>query len=243
MGQQEHIENSGGEAIAPLKAIGPRKSLGEHVFETLRQAIVSGQMAPGDRLVESRIAQALAISRTPVREAIHKLEREGFIRRRPQGGFTVLGFSRRDIQETFEIRSVLESYAARLAAVKHRASELDDLAQIAETFQQILDAGRLERLVEINTAFHDMLYDLSRNPRLVKMINSLRDQIYRFRRMILEDEQLARQSNRDHRRMIEHMRRRDADGTERLVREHILRGQNAILHNFDRLDDKSAFSG
>ncbi len=241
--EQQHIEKSGGEAIGPLRAIGPRKSLGEHVFETLRQAIVSGQMAPGDRLVESRIAQALEISRTPVREAIHKLEREGFIRRRPQGGFTVLGLSRRDIEETFEIRAVLESYAARLAAVKHQASELDDLARIAASFQQSLDAGQLARLVEINTAFHDMLYALSRNPRLVKMINSLRDQIYRFRRMILEDEELARSSNRDHRRMIEHMRRRDADGTERLVREHILRGQKAILHNFDRLDGRNASSG
>jgi branched-chain amino acid transport system ATP-binding protein len=97
------MEKSGHRDGGPLKAIGPRKSLGEHVFDTLRQAIVSGHMAPGDRLVESRIAQALEISRTPVREAIHKLEREGFICRRPRGGFTVLGFSRKDIEETFEI--------------------------------------------------------------------------------------------------------------------------------------------
>ena len=222
--------------MEPLKAIGPRKSLGEYVFDTLRQAIVRGQMAPGDRLVESRIAQALEISRTPVREAIHKLEREGFICRRPRGGFTVLGFSRKDIEETFEIRSVLESYAARLAAVKHRPHELEKLERSVDAFQQCLEAGQMERLVEINTEFHDMLYTLSRNPRLVKMINTLRDQIYRFRRMILEDTRMAQASNQDHRRMLERIRQRDAAGTERLVRRHILKGQEAILSNFRELN-------
>jgi DNA-binding GntR family transcriptional regulator len=236
MAQVEHREKSNNVDIGPLKAIGPRKSLGEHVFDTLRQAIVSGHMAPGDRLVESRIAQALEISRTPVREAIHKLEREGFICRRPRGGFTVLGFSPKDIEETFEIRSVLESYAARLAAVKHQPHELDALERSVEAFQECLDAGQMERLVEINTEFHDLLYALSCNPRLVKMINTLRDQIYRFRRMILEDEQMARASNQDHRRMIERIRQRDADGTERLVRRHILKGQKAILLNFRELN-------
>lgn len=225
--------------LGAFKAIGRRKSLGEHVFDTLRQAIVRGHVAPGDRLVESRIAQTLEISRTPVREAIHKLEKEGFISRRPQGGFTVLGFNRRDIEETFEIRSVLESYAARLAAVKYRPGELDDLEHTVEIFQLCLDAGEMERLVEINTEFHDMLYALSRNPRLVKMINTLRDQIYRFRRLILHDKQMAWTSNKDHRRIIKLIRQRDADGTERLVREHILRGQQAILLDFEQLGKKA----
>lgn len=224
--------------IGPLKAIGPRKSLGEHVFDTLRHAIVRGHMAPGDRLVESRIAQALETSRTPVREAIHKLEREGFISRRPRGGFTVLGLSRKDIEETFEIRSVLESYAARLAAIKHHRHELDRLESKVEAFQHCLDTGHVEHLVEINTAFHDLLYALSGNPKLVKMINTLKDQIHQFRRIILENDRMARASNRDHRRMIAYIRRRDADGTERLVREHILRGQQAILLNFEQFGKK-----
>ncbi len=76
-------------------------------------------MSSGSRVVESRIAEALGISRTPVREAMHKLEREGLLQRQPKGGYIVLGLNRDDIEETFGIRSVLESYAARLAAVKH----------------------------------------------------------------------------------------------------------------------------
>ena len=220
--------------LGPLKAIGRRKSLGQDVFDTLRHAITRGDISPGSRLVESRIAEALEISRTPVREAIHKLEREGFISRLPRGGFTALGFSRKDIEETFGIRSVLESYAAHLAAVKHREDELAPLENKITVFQKSLDQGRMDRLVKINTEFHDMLYALSRNPRLIKMINALRDQIYQFRLIILEKEAMARASNKDHRLMLDCIRKRDAEGAERLVRQHIIKGQEAVLADFDR---------
>jgi DNA-binding GntR family transcriptional regulator len=98
--------------LGPLQAFQERKSLGEHVFESLKHSIVRGKISPGEWLVESHIAETLGISRTPVREAIHKLEREGLIERQPRGGFTVLGLERDDIKETFGIRSVLEGYAA-----------------------------------------------------------------------------------------------------------------------------------
>ena len=92
-----------------LKHLSERKSLGEHVFENLKQAIIRGEVVAGTRLVESRIADVLDISRTPVREAIHKLEREGLIEKLPRGGFSVLGLTREEIGETFGIRSVLEA--------------------------------------------------------------------------------------------------------------------------------------
>ena len=114
--------------LGSLSTIPERKPLGHYVFENLKQAIVRGDFSPGNRLVESRIAEAMGISRTPVREAIHKLEREGLIKKLPQGGFYVLNLSREEIEETFGIRSVLESYAARLAAIKHQKEELEPLA-------------------------------------------------------------------------------------------------------------------
>ena len=121
--------------LGPLQAFQERKSLGEHVFESLKQAIVKGKMSPGEWLVESHIAETLGISRTPVREAFHKLEREGFIERQPRGGFTVLGLDREDIEETFGIRGVLEGYAARLATVKHHPRELKVLEKKVEEKQ------------------------------------------------------------------------------------------------------------
>jgi DNA-binding GntR family transcriptional regulator len=220
--------------LGPLQAFQERKSLGEHVFESLKHSIVRGKISPGEWLVESHIAETLGISRTPVREAIHKLEREELIERQPRGGFTVLGFERDDIIETFGIRSVLEGYAARLAAVKHDAKELEDLENKIDEFQNALDRKNMDLLPTINTEFHDLLYSLSKSPKLINMINHLRDQIYRYRQMILKERKFASTSNQDHKKMIKYIRRRDAEGAERLVREHILRGQEMALKEYDR---------
>lgn len=218
----------------PLQVLQERKSLGQHVFDNLKQAIIRGNITPGEWLVESHIAQMLGISRTPVREAIHKLEREGLIERQPRGGFTILGLGRDDIEETFGIRSVLEGYAARLATVKHRSKELKALETKIGEFQVCLNNGKLDVLPEINTEFHDLLYALSKSPRLIHMINALRDQIFRFRQMILKDDKLAKISNEDHIQMLKFMRKRDAEGVEMLVRDHILRGQDEVLREFGK---------
>ena len=216
-----------------LKSLPERRSLGQSVYGNLKQAIVKGELAPGSRLIESRLAEVMGISRTPVREAIHKLEREGLLYRNPTGGFFVSGLTRSDVEETFGIRGVLESYAARLAAIHHQEEELRPLEQKIEEYQLCLDRGEIGALPGINTEFHDLLYDLSRSPRLVKMINDLRDQISRFRKVILKMEEMARVSNEDHRLMLRFIRRRDAEGVERLVREHILRGQEIVIREFD----------
>jgi DNA-binding GntR family transcriptional regulator len=216
-----------------LKSLTVRKPLGGQVYENLKRAIVHGELKPTSRIVETRVAEALGISRTPVREAIHKLEREGFIRQDPRGGFFVVGLTLADIEETFGIRSVLESYAARLAALKHRPEDLSPLERKLEEYEAHLDRGELASLPRINTEFHDLLYGLSRSPRLVRMISDLRDQIYRFRKAILSVEEMARTSNRDHREMLALIRKRDGEGVERIVRAHILKGQEAVVRLLD----------
>lgn len=226
MKTRSEMENINLEPLTPLPT---RKSLGEHVFESLKQAILRGHIPPGNRLVESRLAATLDISRTPVREAFHKLEREGLIEKLPRGGFTVLGFTRDDIEETFGIRSVLESYAARLAAEKHEEKDLLPLEKKITEFQQCLDTGQMDRLPGINTEFHNLFYALSQSPRLIKIISDLRDQIERFRKIILRVANMPQTSNEDHQKMLKAIRARDTDKVEDLVKEHILKGQEAVL--------------
>ena len=216
-----------------LESLPARRLLGQHVYENLKKAIVKGDLTPGSRVVESRVASVLGISRTPVREAIHKLEREGLLFHNKTGGFSVKGLTRKEIQETFGIRSVLESYAARLAAIYHQEKELAPLEKKINEYQECLGRGDVEALLRINTEFHDLLYALGRSPLLIKMINDLREQIYRFRRVILKMENMAKISNQDHKLMLKFIRKRDAEGVERLVREHILRGQAIVLKEFD----------
>lgn len=222
--------------LGHLNLLQERKSLGQHVFENLKQAIVRGELQPGKRLVENQIAETLNISRTPVREAIHKLEREGLLEKLPRGGFIVPDLTRENVEETFGIRSVLEGYAARMTAILHRGNDLDPLEKKLDEYQLHFDRGQMDVLPKINTEFHDLLYGLSRSQKLIKMIGDLRDQINQFRKIILTNKKLAKKSGEDHRLMMKYIRDRDADGVEMLVRKHILRGQEAVLKAYSEKD-------
>ena len=225
--------------VSLMEDLPGRKSLGDYVFERLKEAIINGELAPGSRIIENRLAKALGISRTPIREAIHKLDRAGFLRRQSQGGFTVVSLTRDDIVEAFGIRSILESYAARLAAIKHNEEDLKPLEDKLKEYQSCLNKGEIDALHRINTEFHDMLYELSRSPKLVKMIGDLKDQIYRFRKILLSEAGMARVSDKDHLRMLKAMKMRDPDKVESLVKEHILRGQKLVLKKIGSSPKKS----
>ena len=113
-----------------------RKSLGQDVFDYLKKAIIDQTIEPGSRLVESKIADMLGISRTPLREALHKLEREDWIEKTSSGGFQVVTLTKEDIEQTFGIRSVLEAYAARLATENYHTRDLEPLEKKMKEFQQ-----------------------------------------------------------------------------------------------------------
>jgi DNA-binding GntR family transcriptional regulator len=164
-----------------------------------------------------------------MRKANYKLERERPLGELPQSGLLMVDPSREEIEETFGIRSVLESYAARLAAIKHEKEELGPLEEKIEEFQHYLNSAEMEALPRINTEFHNLLYGLSKSPTLIKMINDLQEEIYSFRRIILNRKKVAKQSNDNHRQIFKAMKERDPDRVETLVRKHVLRGQKLTL--------------
>jgi len=219
-----------------------RRSLGQDVFDYLKNAIIDQTIEPGARLVESKIADMLGISRTPLREALHKLEREDWIEKNPSGGFQVVTLTKDDIEQTFGIRSVLEAYAARLAAENHQDRDLAPLEKKIEEFKVCLESGDSDNLQKINTQFHDLLYALSKSPKLIKMINQLRAQISRFRQIILKQNEYAHKSNEDHVKMLAAIKNRDGKTVEQLVRDHIIKGKNAALKGIkqEEMQKKSA---
>lgn len=212
--------------------------MGQDVFEYLKNAIIDQTIEPGERLVESKIADMLGISRTPLREALHKLEREDWIEKIPSGGYMVVTLTKNDIEHTFGIRSVLEAYAASLAAENHTQKDLIPLEKKMKEYQDCLEKNDTNKLQKINTEFHDLLYALSGSPKLIKMINQLRAQISRFRQIILKQDQFAHESNEDHIRMLSLIRGRDGHGVEQLVRHHIIKGKNAVLSQLAKEEQK-----
>ena len=221
--------------LYPLRAL-KKENLGNQVFEQFKGMILSGEFPPGKRVVESEIATSMGISRTPVREALHKLKAERLLKPLPKGGYAVRGLSLSDIEETFDIRIVLESFAGCLAAKRHEKQDLDPLEEKLMEFERNLAENNLKELTRINTEFHEILYDLSKSPRLIKMINDLRDEIFLLRNILLKSKDMARLSNKDHKAMIMAIKKREASEVERLIREHLIRGKEFVVNKIKKGD-------
>ena len=166
--------------LSPIR-LDSYQPLREVVCESLRNAISKGVLKPGERLMEIQLAEELGVSRTPVREAIRKLELEGYVVMLPRRGTYVSSLTIRDVNEVFEIRTSLESLAAALASERITDEEMDNLQRFLVQFANDIKSGDMEHIVDTDMKFHDALYQASRNNRLVGIISNLRDQLTRFR--------------------------------------------------------------
>lgn len=157
--------------------------LGTIVFEKLKDSILKGELKAGQRLMESKIAKDLGVSRTPVREAIRKLEKENYVEMVPRKGAYVKKITKRDILEVLEIRVVLEGLAAKLAArrIKNKKESKDKLMENIKKFNLASETSNQKDLVKLDKEFHELIYSKTGNEKLTDMIGELQDQFQRFR--------------------------------------------------------------
>ncbi len=205
------------------------KPLREIVFETLREAIINATLKPGERLMEIQLAEELGVSRTPVREAIRKLELEGFVVMVPRKGAYVADISMKDIADVFELRAALEGLAAGLAAERITEEELERLERILVTIGECVSNNDLEKLIEVDTEFHDILFKASRNERLVQIVSNLREQIQRFRKASLSTPGRMKYALEEHKKIVEAISERNVELAQTLAREHIENAENSML--------------
>lgn len=222
--QQIHVEN-----LRPLR---------ELVFEALREAIGNGTLAPGERMMEVQLAEELGVSRTPVREAIRRLELEGYLVMVPRKGAYVASMTNKDVADVFEIRTVLEGLAAELAAERITENELEELERKLHYVARRIEEGDLDRLVEADTEFHDVLYRASRNHRLTQIIGQLREQIQRFRTASLAVPGRLQETLEEHKKIVEAVAERNGVVARRLAETHIENAENWMLQNFHNQEDK-----
>ena len=205
------------------------KPLREIVFESLREAIINGVLKPGERLMEVQLAEEMGVSRTPVREAIRKLELEGFVIMVARKGAYVAGISMKDVADVFEIRAALEGLAASLAAERITDEEKEEMERLLVRKAACVEAGDYDSLTEIDTEFHELLYKASRNERLMQIISNLREQINRFRMVSLAFPGRGREALEEHKKIAEAIAERDAALAQALAQEHIENAENALL--------------
>ncbi|MDK2881641.1 MAG: hypothetical protein PWQ99_1416 [Clostridia bacterium] len=223
-GEERRVERR----LLPVK-LDSYKPLREVVFDTLREAIINGVLRPGERLMELQLAEELGVSRTPIREAIRKLELEGFVVMVPRKGAYVAGISLKNIADVFEVRAALEALAAGLAAERITDEELEGLERIIVRKKKSIEEGDVAGFVQCDMEFHDAFYKASRNERLVQILGNLQDEIHRFRSVSLAYPGRMQDALEEHRKIVEAVAERDVARAQKLAWEHIENAENSLL--------------
>jgi DNA-binding GntR family transcriptional regulator len=209
------------ESTFQLHKVAEPVSLKDKAYNAIKSAILSLKLKPGDPLVESELAQQLGISKTPVRDALLELEREGFVTKILFKGTYVTEVTLKDVREIFQLRAVLEGLAARLAAPLFSAEELEKTEKTLSAAEAALTVGNLALCSERGKRLHDAIINKADNQRLTLIIRNLDDHIQRFR--LLSDQISGRldRSIKEHHRVLEALRQRDPAAAEQAMRDHL----------------------
>lgn len=205
-----------------------RHSLGQEATGLLRQMVLNGRFTEGERLVEERIAAELGISRTPLREALHRLAQEGILEKRLTGGYILRSLDLQEVEDAFDIRALLESHAAALAADRADDAHITALAQNLDSFRTAHIRGDIPALVTCNTQFHALLREAAKAPVLTQLLIELDGVVERMLRPIISPQE-AEWSDVDHLRIFEYVRARNPDEAAAAMRQHVRRGKETIL--------------
>ena len=191
------------------------------VFKTLRQAILRGELKPGERLMEIQLANKLGVSRKPIREAIRKLELEGLVLMIPRKGAEVADITEKSLLDVLEVRRALEELSVQLVCDRITEEEIKELVTAAEAFKKALKSKDVTEIAEADVRFHDVIYFATKNQKLIQLLNNLREQMYRYRVEYLKNEEVYSQLLREHEEIIQHISKREKDKAARIVCKHI----------------------
>lgn len=206
-------------------------SVRERTYNLLRKQLLRGQFHSNERLTEESLAKKLGVSRTPVREALHKLELEGLVKMAGARGFCVPEGSVEDMNELFEIRAILEGHALACVCKVVTRVHIQSLRELVDRAEDAFGAKKLERVFDYNTQFHDLLYSLvaSGKPRLLGLIEDMREYVLRYRKNTLFYDKGARRSIAGHKKILLVLELGDTLLCERIMRDHVYEAKEDTL--------------
>ena len=197
------------------------KPLRELVFEYVRKSIINGDLKPGERLMEVELAEKMGVSRTPIREAIRKLELEGLVIMEVRKGAYVADVSVKETIDILEVRSVLEGLAATIAAEKITEEEIEELNKINAEFDEAVKNNNTAEMVDKDTEFHNLIFSASRNKKLIQMVYSLQELVMRFRVIYFNEFKRAIEMPKEHKALLNAIRERDGEKAGECAQYHI----------------------
>lgn len=205
------------------------KPLGEVVFEYLRNAILNGTLKPGERLMEISLAEQLGVSRTPVREAIRKLEKEKFVEMIPRKGAYVANLTARDILEVLEIRIVLEGFASKLAAERMDEADIAELEDNLKGFNEALEVLDRPEMIRKDNEFHNKIYSAAKNNKLIEIVQELHDQFQRFRLIFFNEYDDYNDLQVWHTKILEAIKSRDGQKAKECAEYHVRSIRESVI--------------
>lgn len=214
------------------------KPLREMVYEELKMQILTGAIVPGTRMMEVELANQIGVSRTPVREAIRKLEKEGLVIIEPRKGAYASQISTKDMVEILEVRQNMEGLAAFFAASRMQQDQLSELKEVAGLYNTAVADGNMEDMIKYDTRFHRIIVESCNNKILVQMIEQLQELVLRFRYIYYDDFRRAEKMPEEHRMILEAIENGDADSARQAADVHIDRLKEMVIQ--DDLQPKQA---
>lgn len=203
--------------------------------EMIRQAIVDGRLAPGQRLTEERLARELGISRTPVREALKVLQSEGLVDAAPNRSATVRAYEPGDLEDIYQLRALLEGYAARRAAGRLSDEKLLALRASCERFEAMSPADDLREVVRENFVFHNTILEAAGSTRLSGMVRQVVELPLVYKSYVWYSPEQARISQHYHRQITRALERRDAERAELVMKEHVLEARDVLIAHVEEV--------
>ena len=207
------------------------------VFKTLRQAILKGELEPGERLMEIQLAERLGVSRTPIREAIRKLELEGLVLMIPRRGAEVAKISEKNLRDVLEVRRSLEELAIDLACQRIQEEELETLREAQKEFAAAIAAGDAMEIAQTDEKFHEIIYSGTGNQKLMQILSNLREQMYRYRLEYIKDANKRQILLVEHEQILKALSLRHVQEARLAVREHIDNQEITVLKNLKEQEE------
>lgn len=199
------------------------------VFNTLRKAILTGELKPGERLMEIHLANKLGVSRTPIREAIRKLELEGLVIMIPRRGAEVAQITEKSLKDVLEVRRALDALCVELACDRISAEEIEQLKKACDEFEHATKNCDVTTIAAADVALHDIIVQATRNQRLIQLINNLSEQMYRYRFEYIKDESRHDNLVEEHRMIYESVLHRDKQKAAEASKLHIDNQEKSII--------------
>ena len=211
-------------------------NLSQRIYEILKDQIINEELGPGERLLDDKLASSFGVSRTPVREALTRLTSEGLVEITPRSGVYVKKLTKKDVEEIYKIRKVLEGLAAREATSIIDGKKLEQLNLLLKKAERSLNSDDYQPCIDFDVALHNSILENCQNSRLYSIITNLNTLIHVFRVRVARNKEKAKQALNEHENILKAIKARNPEKAEKMIIEHIEKSKEYIFANFGFLE-------